>query len=57
MIIDRTTLITRSFDITTAAEEPNTEKFLVLKDNNLIVDMHIQNFEEHKGHSEEYVGR
>lgn len=57
MIIDRNTLITGSFNSTKSAEESNAENLLILKGNKLLVERYIQNFEEHKGHSEEYVGR
>ena len=57
MIIDRNTLITGSFNFTKAAEESNAENLLILKGNKSLVDRYIENFESHKGHSEEYVGR
>ena len=57
MIIDRNTLITGSFNFTKSAEELNAENLLILKGNKLLVDRYIQNFNEHKEHSEGYVGR
>jgi phosphatidylserine/phosphatidylglycerophosphate/cardiolipin synthase-like enzyme len=57
MIIDRNTLITGSFNFTKAAEEKNAENLLILKGNKPLADRYIENFEVHKGHSEEYVGR
>jgi phosphatidylserine/phosphatidylglycerophosphate/cardiolipin synthase-like enzyme len=57
MIIDRSTLITGSFNFTKAAEENNAENLLIMKGNKPLVDRYIQNFNEHKGHSEQYVGR
>jgi len=57
MIIDRQTLITGSFNFTKAAEEKNAENLLVLKVNRALVNRYVKNFEEHKGHSEVYVGK
>jgi phosphatidylserine/phosphatidylglycerophosphate/cardiolipin synthase-like enzyme len=57
MIIDRSTLITGSFIFTKAAEENNSENLLIMKGNKLLVDRYIQNFNEHRGHSERYIGR
>jgi phosphatidylserine/phosphatidylglycerophosphate/cardiolipin synthase-like enzyme len=56
MIIDRSTLITGSFNFTRAAEEKNAENLLVIKGNNLLVERYIRNFDEHKAHSEPYRG-
>ena len=56
MIIDRSTLITGSFNFTKAAEDKNAENLLILKGNKTLVDRYIQNFNEHKGHSEKYEG-
>jgi phosphatidylserine/phosphatidylglycerophosphate/cardiolipin synthase-like enzyme len=55
IIIDRSTLITGSFNFTKAAEEKNAENLLVIKGNQKLVDQYLRNFEEHKGHSEPYV--
>lgn len=57
IIIDRQTVITGSFNFTKAAEEKNAENLLVIKGNKPLVERYIQNFEEHKGHSEAYHGR
>jgi phosphatidylserine/phosphatidylglycerophosphate/cardiolipin synthase-like enzyme len=54
MIIDRSTLITGSFNFTSAAENKNAENFLVIKGNKPLVDRYIQNYEEHKTHSALY---
>jgi phosphatidylserine/phosphatidylglycerophosphate/cardiolipin synthase-like enzyme len=54
MIIDRSTLITGSFNFTKAAEEKNAENLLVIKGNQQMVEKYLKNFEEHKGHSEPY---
>jgi phosphatidylserine/phosphatidylglycerophosphate/cardiolipin synthase-like enzyme len=57
MVIDRHTLITGSFNFTKAAEEKNAENLLVLKGNRALVDRYMRNFEEHRRHSEVYVGK
>jgi phosphatidylserine/phosphatidylglycerophosphate/cardiolipin synthase-like enzyme len=57
MIIDRSALITGSFKFTKAAEENNAENLLIMKGNKLLVDRYIQNFNEHRGHFERYIGR
>jgi phosphatidylserine/phosphatidylglycerophosphate/cardiolipin synthase-like enzyme len=57
IIIDRTTLITGSFNFTKAAEEKNAENLLVIKGNKTLIDRYIGNFEVHKSHSEVYNGK
>jgi len=57
MIIDRSTVITGSFNFTRAAEENNAENILIIKGNKALVERYVQNFNEHKGHSERYEGR
>ena len=57
MIIDRQTLVTGSFNFTKAAEEKNAENLLVLKGNRALVDLYLQNFEEHREHAEAYAGK
>lgn len=54
IIIDRSTLITGSFNFTKAAEEKNAENLLIIKGNMPLVEKYIRNYEEHKGHSEVY---
>jgi phosphatidylserine/phosphatidylglycerophosphate/cardiolipin synthase-like enzyme len=54
MIIDRSTLITGSFNLTNAAEK-NAENLLVIKGNKPLVEKYLQNFEAHKGHSTPYT--
>jgi len=51
MIIDRSVLITGSFNFTKAAEEKNAENLLVIKGNKRLVDAYLENYERHKGHS------
>lgn len=55
MIIDKSTLITGSFNFTAAAENKNAENLLVIKGNKPLVDNYIENFEAHKGHSAPYI--
>jgi phosphatidylserine/phosphatidylglycerophosphate/cardiolipin synthase-like enzyme len=50
-------LITGSFNFTKAAEEKNAENLLILKGNKSLVERYKRNFEEHKGHSEVYLGK
>jgi len=57
IIIDRSTLITGSFNFTKAAEAKNAENMLVIKGNKSLVERYIRNFEEHKEHSEGYQGK
>ena len=57
IIIDKTTLITGSFNFTNAAEEKNAENLLVIKGNKALVERYIKNFEVHKEHSEKYQGK
>jgi len=58
MVIDWSTLITGSFNFTKAAEENNAENLLIMKGNTPLVERYIQNYNEHKGHSERYyLGR
>jgi len=56
-IIDRSTLITGSFNFSRAAEEKNAENLLILKGNRPLVERYIRNFEAHKGHSDGYQGK
>ena len=56
MIIDKETVITGSFNFTTAAEEHNAENLLILK-NKELANVYIENWDKHKRHSEEYRGR
>jgi phosphatidylserine/phosphatidylglycerophosphate/cardiolipin synthase-like enzyme len=54
VIVDRSTLITGSFNFRKKAEKRNAENLLVLKGNKPLVDLYVQNFTEHKGHSAVY---
>lgn len=56
MVIDKETVITGSFNFTKAAEEQNAENLMILKNKNL-AKTYIDNWEQHKGHSEVYGGR
>ncbi len=57
IIIDRSTLITGSFNFTRAAEENNAENLMIMKGNKPLVYRYIENFNEHRGHAEKYVAR
>lgn len=54
MIIDRSVVITGSFNFTKAAEEKNAENLLVIRGNKRLVDAYLENYERHKQHAEEY---
>lgn len=55
MIIDRSVLITGSFNFTKAAEEKNAENLMVIKGNPKLIEQYLSNYEEHKGHSDPFV--
>ncbi len=57
IIIDKRVLITGSFNFTKAAEEKNAENLLVITGNRELVEKYLQNFTEHKEHSELYKGK
>ena len=52
MIIDKETVITGSFNFTKAAEGKNAENLLILKSKEL-AKQYIDNWNKHKGHSQE----
>lgn len=54
IVIDRQTLITGSFNFTKAAEDKNAENLLIIKGNKLLVDKYLDNYADHRGHSEPY---
>lgn len=56
MVIDGETVLTGSFNFTTAAEERNAENLLIIKDKNLAA-RYAENWKEHASHSENYEGR
>jgi phosphatidylserine/phosphatidylglycerophosphate/cardiolipin synthase-like enzyme len=56
MIIDRTTLITGSFNFTKAAEEHNAENLLVIK-NGELCDVYLRNFVTHRAHCITYQAK
>ena len=56
IIIDRETIITGSFNFTRAAEEKNAENLLILHSKDLAKE-YIDNWNEHKKHSEVYKGK
>jgi len=56
MIIDKSMVITGSFNFTKAAEEKNAENLLVIRSKEL-ASTYIENWQRHKEHSESYKGR
>lgn len=52
IIIDRSTLITGSFNFTKAAEEKNAENLLIIKGNQALANKYLSNFAEHRSHSD-----
>ena len=56
MIVDGLTVVTGSFNFTKAAEENNAENLLVLKDAKLAA-RYLENWQEHKAHSEAYEAK
>jgi phosphatidylserine/phosphatidylglycerophosphate/cardiolipin synthase-like enzyme len=56
MVVDRSTVITGSFNFTKAAETRNAENLLVIKSGDLAYE-YRQNWDRHLKHSERYWGR
>jgi phosphatidylserine/phosphatidylglycerophosphate/cardiolipin synthase-like enzyme len=56
MVVDRSTVITGSFNFTKAAETRNAENLLVIRSRGL-ADKYRQNWKRHLKHSERYWGR
>ena len=56
MIIDGNTVITGSFNFTKAAESKNAENLLIIKSEEL-AKLYIENWKNHKAHSEPYSPR
>jgi phosphatidylserine/phosphatidylglycerophosphate/cardiolipin synthase-like enzyme len=56
MIIDKSTVITGSFNFTKAAEEKNAENLLIIKSEEL-AGIYIDNWNKHRQHSEVYEAR
>ena len=56
IIIDRETVITGSFNFSKAAEEKNAENLLIIRNKDL-AKVYVENWFEHKEHSERYEGR
>lgn len=53
MIIDKTTVITGSFNFTKAAEEKNAENLLIIRSSD-VAKTYLENWSKHRDHSEEY---
>jgi phosphatidylserine/phosphatidylglycerophosphate/cardiolipin synthase-like enzyme len=56
ILIDGRTIITGSFNFTTAAEHSNAENLLILHDRPKLYSAYQQNFEHHLGHSQPFKG-
>lgn len=56
IIVDGEVVLTGSFNFTKAAEEKNAENLLVIHDRAL-AEKYRENWDAHRGHSEEYAGR
>lgn len=56
MIVDRTTVITGSFNFTKAAEEKNAENLLIITSADM-AKLYLENWMEHREHLEAYQGR
>jgi len=56
MVIDGETVITGSFNFTTAAERQNAENLLVIRDRTLAA-RYVENWRTHAAHSTRYLGR
>jgi phosphatidylserine/phosphatidylglycerophosphate/cardiolipin synthase-like enzyme len=56
MIIDNEVVITGSFNFSRAAEVSNAENLLIIRSKEL-AGIYIDNWQEHKGHSDIYKGR
>lgn len=56
MIVDRTAVITGSFDFTKAAEEKNAENLLMITSADM-AKLYLENWMEHKEHSEPYQAK
>jgi phosphatidylserine/phosphatidylglycerophosphate/cardiolipin synthase-like enzyme len=53
MIIDRSVVITGSFNFTKAAEEKNAENLLIIRSKD-VVPRYLNNWNDHQAHSEKY---
>ncbi len=57
MLIDGRTIITGSFNFTSAAENSNAENLLIMHDMPQLFAAYQQNFQTHLGHSVQYEGK
>lgn len=57
IIIDRSTIITGSFNFTKAAEESNAENLLIITGDEELAKRFLKNFAKHRKHSRKYEGR
>jgi phosphatidylserine/phosphatidylglycerophosphate/cardiolipin synthase-like enzyme len=56
MIVDRTIVITGSYNFTKAAEEKNAENLLIITSADM-AKLYLENWTDHKEHLEAYQGR
>jgi len=54
IIIDRSSLITGSFNFSKNADQNNAENLLILKGNKPLLDRYLANYQAHRGHSVSY---
>jgi phosphatidylserine/phosphatidylglycerophosphate/cardiolipin synthase-like enzyme len=56
ILIDRSLILTGSFNFTKSAEERNAENLLIIQGHRDLVAKYAANFEEHLAHAEPYEG-
>ena len=56
ILIDRTLILTGSFNFTKSAEERNAENLLIIQGHRELVAKYAANFEEHLAHAQPYEG-
>lgn len=54
IIIDKSVLLTGSFNFTKAAEESNAENLLIIRGNDELVHKYLDNFTTHRDHAKRY---
>lgn len=56
ILIDKSTIITGSFNYTKAAEEKNSENVLFIKGDKDLFKKYLKNYEQHRDHAKKYEG-
>jgi phosphatidylserine/phosphatidylglycerophosphate/cardiolipin synthase-like enzyme len=56
ILIDRSLILTGSFNFTKSAEERNAENLLIIQGHRELIQKYAANFEEHLAHAEPYEG-